>query len=122
MGRHTRGAGGDQLSPGSYQNVGRAPFNNANPGLSVTGTGRGCNTVKGFFDVSALSVDSHGQVTTLEASFTRFYNLRPRRTPRNDPVFAPPDADVVLTSSNPVSVEGQSVVLSAKVRPGTTRR
>ena len=39
---------GAELSPGSYQNVGRAPFNNANPGLSVTGTGRGCNTVKGL--------------------------------------------------------------------------
>ena len=72
VGRRPGRAGGGQLSPGSYQNAARAPFNGSFPGLSVTGNGRGCNTVKGSFDITALSSDSHGRVTTLDASFTQF--------------------------------------------------
>ena len=110
---------GGQLSPGSYQNAARAPFNGAYPGLSVTGTGRGCNTVKGFFDITALSVDSHGQVTTLDASFTQFCDAGTGALRGSVRYAAPPSGDVVLTSSTPTSVEGQSVVLSAKILPGT---
>jgi hypothetical protein len=110
---------GGQLSPGTYQNAARAPFNGAVPGLSVTGTGRGCNTVKGFFDVTALSVDAHGQVTTLDASFTQFCDASTGALRGSIRYAAPPDGDVVLSSANPTSVEGQPVLLSAKVRPGT---
>ena len=110
---------GGQLSPGSYQNAARAPFNGAFPGLSVTGNGRGCNTVKGSFDITALSADSHGRVTTLDASFTQFCDGGSGALRGSIRYAAPPDGDVVLTSANPTSVEGQSVVLSAKVRPGT---
>jgi hypothetical protein len=110
---------GEQLSPGSYQNALRAPFNGASPGLSVSGAGRGCNAVKGFFDVTALSADSHGQVTTLDATFTQFCDASTGALRGSIRYSAPPTADVVLTSSNPVTVEGQPVVLSAKVLPGT---
>lgn len=109
---------GGQLSPGSYQNAVRAPFNGSYPGLSVTGTGRGCNTVKGFFDITALSVDSHGQVTTLDASFTQFCDASTGALRGSIRYAAPPAGDVVLTSDTPTSVEGQSVLLSAKVVPG----
>ena len=111
---------GGQLAPGSYQNVARAPSNGAYPALSVSGNGRGCNTVKGYFDITALSADNTGRVTTLDAGFTQFCGSGTGALRGTIRYAAPPAADVVLTSSNPSSVEGQAVVLSAKVLPGTT--
>jgi len=66
-------APGDQLAVGAYENVGRFPF--FNPGLSVGGEGRGCNTVSGRFVVDEVEygeydADIHGEpIVRLAARF-----------------------------------------------------
>ncbi|MEP6629795.1 MAG: hypothetical protein ABJA89_04960 [Lapillicoccus sp.] len=112
----------DQLSPGTFQGAVRAPFNGSANGLSVSGAGRGCNQVKGSFDISAFSADSHGQMRVLDATFTQFCDSSPGALRGRVRYAAPADAPIVLTSANPVSVEGQPVVLSATVLPGTAPR
>ena len=108
-----------QLGPGTFQSALRAPFNGSANGLSVDGAGRGCNQVKGSFDISAFSADSHGQVSVLDATFTQFCDASTGALRGRVRYAAPADAPVVLTSATPVSVEGQPVVLSAKILPGT---
>jgi len=45
-------AGGGQADPGVYEGATRWPFNGPlEPGLSVSGAGRGCNTLTGRFEV-----------------------------------------------------------------------
>lgn len=44
-------AAGDVLAPGTYTGATRFPFNGTGPGLSVSGSGRGCNTLTGSFTV-----------------------------------------------------------------------
>lgn len=62
--------GNAQLQPGSYEAATRFPFQAASePGLSFSGSGRGCNTLTGRFDIFAVSYDDQGVVTGLNASF-----------------------------------------------------
>jgi DNA-binding beta-propeller fold protein YncE len=61
---------GQPLGVGSYTGAMRAPFRTAGaPGLSVTGTGRGCNTLTGRFDVTALAFNEYGEVSLFDATF-----------------------------------------------------
>ena len=47
-----------ELTKGFYQNATRFPFQSiSSPGLSVTGLGRGCNTLTGNFDVLEANYD-----------------------------------------------------------------
>lgn len=110
---------GQQLSTGVYQSALRAPFNDTAPGLSVTSTGRGCNTVKGWFTVYAISADTSGQVTSLDADFTQFCDGSAAALTGTMKYGAPASAPVVLSSSAPSSVDGQAVTLTARVLPGT---
>ena len=63
------GPGGSALAPGVYENARRAPFANGNPGLDMSGNGRGCNTLTGRFTVYEVSYDSDGKVDKLAADF-----------------------------------------------------
>jgi hypothetical protein len=57
------------LAPGTYSEATRYPFNGAGPGLSLSGNGRGCNTLTGSFTVSEASFGPHGYVETFDATF-----------------------------------------------------
>jgi hypothetical protein len=46
---------GAQLTPGTYANAAKWPFQGNNPGLSWDGEGRSCNTFTGSFTVDSLS-------------------------------------------------------------------
>lgn len=62
--------GNAQLQPGSYQAATRFPFQAPDaPGLSFSGSGRGCNTLTGRFDIFEVAYDSEGIVTGLNATF-----------------------------------------------------
>ena len=62
--------GNAQIQPGQYTGAERFPFqDNANPGLSFSGQGRGCNTLSGSFDIYEVEYDGDGVVTALSASF-----------------------------------------------------
>lgn len=110
---------GEQLTTGVYENVARAPFNDAQPGLSVSSTGRGCNTTKGRFTVYAISADTAGRITSLDAEFTQFCDGGAGALTGTVKYAAPYVVPIVLTSSNPSSVVGQPVTLTARVNPGT---
>lgn len=60
---------GQTLAPGTYSEATRYPFNGAGPGLSLTGNGRGCNTLTGSFTVLAATFGPNGYVQTFDATF-----------------------------------------------------
>jgi hypothetical protein len=61
---------GQQLAVGAYENAQRWPFQaDDRPGLSIFGDGRGCNTLTGRFDVTALDRAPTGELIRFEADF-----------------------------------------------------
>jgi hypothetical protein len=60
-------APGDILTPGGvYTDAQRAPFREAgHPGIDIYGSGRGCNTDTGMFEVEDIATDSSGALTRL---------------------------------------------------------
>jgi hypothetical protein len=58
------------LLPGIYENAQRFPFQDIDvPGLSLSGDGRGCNTLTGRFVVYQVEYDGNGQPVKLDADF-----------------------------------------------------
>jgi hypothetical protein len=61
---------GQTLTVGTYTGAQRYPFNDAGrPGLSVSGNGRGCNTLTGQFTIREIAFDAAGAVTALFATY-----------------------------------------------------
>jgi hypothetical protein len=61
---------GQALGAGTYANATRYPFNSATePGLSVDGNGRGCNTLTGSFTIEDAVFGPNGYVQTLDATY-----------------------------------------------------
>ncbi|HLQ66409.1 MAG TPA: PKD domain-containing protein [Candidatus Limnocylindrales bacterium] len=58
-----------RLMPGFYANAIRAPFNGNVPGLSISGQGRGCNTLTGLFEIKRLEVGPDGALISFWARF-----------------------------------------------------
>jgi parallel beta-helix repeat protein len=66
------GPGGGAMDVEDFTNAVRWPFMGPNdPGLSVYGNGRGCNTVCGQFQIFELHVDDAGNVDRLWLTFTQ---------------------------------------------------
>jgi hypothetical protein len=88
------------LVPGSYEDALRWPFQSpTGPGLSVTGAGRGCNTLTGRFDVLEAVYGTSGQVLRFAADFEQhcegigpalFGGVRYHSTIAAPPVQVPP--------------------------------
>ncbi len=110
---------GQQLTTGTYENITRAGFNTTYGGLDVSSTGRGCNEVKGRFTVHAISADTAGRITSLDATLTQFCEASTGGLTATVRYAAPAAAALVLTSSNPGTVADQPVTLTARVSPGT---
>ncbi|WP_326754303.1 hypothetical protein OHB56_25675 [Streptomyces sp. NBC_01635] len=63
---------GTALAPGTYTGATRHPFNEpTEPGLSLSGNGRGCNTLTGEFTVDAVEFGPQGYVKKLDATFVQ---------------------------------------------------
>ncbi|MEV5428505.1 hypothetical protein [Streptomyces sp. NPDC052701] len=63
---------GRTLAPGTYTGATRHPFNApTEPGLSLGGNGRGCNTLTGEFTIQALEFGPQGYVKKLDATFVQ---------------------------------------------------
>jgi hypothetical protein len=60
---------GAPLTTGTYLNATRFPFNSGTPGLSVTGNGRGCNTLTGSFNVLEVTYGPNDTVSSFYATF-----------------------------------------------------
>ncbi|HYC88040.1 MAG TPA: hypothetical protein VEO54_02415 [Thermoanaerobaculia bacterium] len=64
---------GAVFGEGTYVGAQRAPFTDSgHPGLSVTGDGRGCNTITGRFEVTAFEFDCIPDTTTTQLHLTHF--------------------------------------------------
>ena len=67
---HFNAPEGDDLVVGNYVNAARYPFNGPYyPGLSVSGMGRGCNTLTGSFVVHEITFGSNNTVESFWATF-----------------------------------------------------
>lgn len=62
---------GENLVTGSsFSGATRYPFNSSTrPGISISGNGRGCNTVKGWFEVKEALYDGSGQPARIAIDF-----------------------------------------------------
>src|SRR5919198_3979000 len=61
---------GAQLTPGTYDNAARWPFQDpSQPGLSIFGNGRGCNTLTGRFTVLDATYAPGGSLVSFHATF-----------------------------------------------------
>lgn len=62
--------GGEQLGVGTYEDAERFPFQSpTRPGLSVSGSGRGCNELSGRFVVLEIEITPGGDVERFAADF-----------------------------------------------------
>jgi hypothetical protein len=67
---HLAAPSNDVLEPGVYEGAARWPFQLVNqPGLDVSGDGRGCNTLTGRFEVLEARYRPNGDVLSLAADF-----------------------------------------------------
>lgn len=61
------------LDVGMYEGATRYPFNSGEePGLSVSGNGRGCNTVTGNFEILEIHINENGSVSNFAANFEQY--------------------------------------------------
>jgi hypothetical protein len=61
---------GKSLTPGTYTGATRYPFNEGTePGLSLSGNGRGCNQLTGTFTIADVEFGPQGYVKKLDATF-----------------------------------------------------
>ena len=59
-----------RLTPGRYENAHRWPFQSSTqPGFSVDGDARGCNTLRGWFVVHEVVYGPSGNITSFAADF-----------------------------------------------------
>lgn len=69
---------GQMLTVGTYEGAARYPFQpNAQPGLTLAGTGRGCNQLTGRFVVSEIQIGPGNTVDRLVATFDQNCEGRP---------------------------------------------
>ncbi|MDB5871106.1 MAG: hypothetical protein JWQ07_548 [Ramlibacter sp.] len=112
--------------PGTYSGLARYPFNDSNGGLSWSGDGRGCNTLRGTITVTSASYNGDGALDSIALSFTQYCEggspaLRGQVTwGANDPTAVPgpvtpvpsnlwqPAADAVPASGNFVYLQSDS--------------
>jgi hypothetical protein len=101
---------GQPLAVGSYTGAMRAAFRPAGaPGLDVSGSGRGCNTLTGRFEVTALAFNAYGEVSLFDATFEQhcegaspalFGRMRLEVPPPTPRVTMPAGSITIPTSGN----------------------
>lgn len=60
---------GQDLAVGRYDGARRYPFNDAAPGLSISGDGRGCNELSGTFTINRIEFDAAGTLRAFDVTF-----------------------------------------------------
>jgi hypothetical protein len=71
-------AGGAPLAPGLYADAVRYPFQDpSQPGLSVYGDGRGCNTLAGTFEVKEVAYGVGDEILAFRATFEQHCEGQP---------------------------------------------
>ena len=63
---------GEELHVGTYNNAIRFPFNGDNPGIDISGEGRGNNAQTGSFTVRQIVFNANNQLQNFDADFEQF--------------------------------------------------
>ncbi|MFN2477248.1 MAG: putative Ig domain-containing protein [Chthoniobacterales bacterium] len=64
--------GNKPLTPGTYNGAARYPFQSVNqPGLSISGNGRGCNQLTGSFTVKEITYGADNSILAFDATFSQ---------------------------------------------------
>ena len=122
------GPGGSNLTVTAYTNATRWPFNGDNPGIDISGNGRGCNNECGTFQILELHTNVSGQVDHFWATFSnqcecffapmtgeiRYNSLLAPPPPPPDTLRVPGDYPTIQAAIN-AAVSGDTVL----VAPGT---
>jgi hypothetical protein len=81
---------GERLRVGPYTGAERTAFRSPTaPGLDLSGEGRGCNTVRGSFEVHELEQAPDGGLNRFTATFEHFCEGNPRNLTRGWVRFSP---------------------------------
>ncbi|MEU1086640.1 hypothetical protein ABZ401_07345 [Streptomyces sp. NPDC005892] len=111
---------GTTLAPGTYTGATRDPFQDpSDPGLSLYGNGRGCNTLTGTFTIEDVEFGPLGYVKTLDATFEQHCegDVAAARGEVHIDKPAPPAA---LDLGLAVSLDGTASTLNGKATLGGT--
>lgn len=114
---------GQALTTGTiYDNAARYPFQDPQqPGLSLFGNGRGCNTVTGSFTVKNATFGPHGWIQNFDATFVQHCEGDPNSAATGEVILnngpAPPDLTVTVApaATDTVSHAGGEVTLTGTV-------
>jgi hypothetical protein len=110
---------GQALGVGSYIRAMRAPFQLAGrPGLSVTGDGRGCNTLTGKFDIDELSYSTRGDLLVFQATFEQHCEGGPAALFGRIRIENPTSAPGVTLPSGSITVPTSGTFLYVNSAPG----
>jgi len=105
---------GQALAVGTYTGATRFPFNSGSePGLSLFGDGRGCNTVTGSFTVSKVDFGPNGYVQDLDATYEQHCEGGTSALTGQVHIVNPPPP-AVLTLGLAVAVDGTASALNGQ--------
>jgi hypothetical protein len=118
---------GQALTVGTYTGAARFPFQAANqPGLSVSGDGRGCNTLSGSFTILEISLGANNTVNSFDATFEQHceeataalrgeirFNANPTVTVTAPSHLTVPENQDVHFTVSATDAQGRHVVLTA---------
>ena len=113
---------GTPLSVGRYEGATRFPFQSASqPGLDVSGEGRGCNTLLGLFDVKQVAYTPGGGIDSFWATFEQHCEGQlPALTGEirynaDVPLLMRAPAQIVATAGEPLEFTATAFVLQGRV-------
>lgn len=114
---------GQALTAGTvYNNAARWPFQSpTQPGLSLFGDGRGCNTLTGSFTVKSATFGPHGWIQSFDATFVQHCEGDPNSEATGEVILKngppPPDLAVTVTPAaiGRVSHAGGQAVITGTV-------
>ncbi|WP_329334106.1 hypothetical protein OG866_12020 [Streptomyces sp. NBC_00663] len=105
---------GQTLAPGTYTGATRYPFNEpTEPGLDLSGNGRGCNTLTGEFTITDVEFGPQGYVEKLDASFVQHCEGGSTAA-RGEVHIANPAPPAQLDLGLAVAVDGTASTLNGK--------
>jgi len=105
---------GTGLSTQAYWDATRYPFNDPSvPGLSVSGAGRGCNTLTGKFNVLEIVTDANGIYTNLAVDFEQHCEGQPPALFGSVRLnYVDPSVPIASAGNDQLVLSGQQVVLN----------
>lgn len=107
---------GAVLTPGTYTSAARWPFQDpSQPGLSVSGVGRGCNTLTGSFTVLDATYAPDGSVQTFHATFEQHCEGAAAALRGEVQLRSIPPLDITLTLDPKGSIKSNSGTVSGTI-------